>query len=46
LNWRPVYDIEQETVRLRESDARIERYEQELLSCSIPAPSTGDLSFP
>lgn len=44
LNWRPVYDIEQETARLRESDSRIARFEQQLLSCSSPAPSTGDSS--
>jgi hypothetical protein len=65
LNWRPVYDIEQETERLRvsslesekrllesekrlkqlqESNARIERFEQELFSSSNPTPSTGDSS--
>ena len=65
LNWRPVYDIEQETERLRvsslesekrllesekrlkqlqESNARIERLEQELFSSSNPTPSTGDSS--
>jgi hypothetical protein len=58
LNWRPVYDIEQETERLRiaslerekrlkllqESNARIERFEQELFSSSTQTPSTGDSS--
>ena len=71
-NWRPVYDIEQETERLRiesleskkqlleskkqllesekrlkllqQSNARIERFEQELFSSSNPAPSIGDSS--
>ena len=65
VNWRPVYDIEQETERLRiesleskkqllesekrlkllqQSNARIERFEQELFSSSNPAPSIGDSS--
>jgi hypothetical protein len=65
FNWRPVYDIEQETERLRiesleskkqllesekrlkllqQSNARIERFEQELFSSSNPAPSIGDSS--
>ncbi len=65
LNWRPVYDIEQQTKQLRieslesekrmldskkrlkllqESNARIERFEQELFSSSNQAPSTGDSS--
>ena len=65
LNWRPVYDIEQESERLRvrsvesekrllesekrlkqlqESNARIDRFEQELFSSSNQTPSTGDSS--
>lgn len=51
LNWRPVYDIEQETERLRQeveqlkaSNARIDRFERELFSSSTPTPSTGDSS--
>ena len=67
LNWRPVYDIEQQTEQLRnaslekqkrlqesekrlqqllESNARIERFEQELFPSSIQPPSTGDSSLP
>jgi hypothetical protein len=36
--------LESEIVLLKESNARIARFEQELLSCSTPAPSTGDSS--
>jgi hypothetical protein len=77
LNWHPVYEIEQETERLRienkqfeiesrqqeieskqrekqldkeiellkESNARIARFERELFSSSTPAPSTNDSSL-
>ena len=84
LNWHPVYEIEQETERLRienkqfeienrqfeietrqreiegkqrekqldreiellkESNARIARFERELFSSSTPAPSTSDSSL-
>jgi hypothetical protein len=51
LNWRPVYDIEQRTklleneiALLKESNARIARFEQELFSSSNQTPSTGDSS--
>jgi len=51
FNWRPVYDIEQRTKQLekenkllKESNARIARFEQELFSSSNQAPSTGDSS--
>jgi chorismate mutase len=51
LNWRPVYDIEQETERLRQeveqlkaSNARIDRFERELFSSSTPTPFTDDSS--
>ena len=44
LNWRPVYDIERETEKLKESNARIARFEQELFSSSSQAPSTDDCS--
>ena len=51
LNWRPVYDIEQQTrqlereiAALKESNARIDRFERELFSSSSQAPSTGDSS--
>ena len=51
LNWRPVYDIEQETERLRqevkqlrESNARIDRFERELFSSSTRTPFTDDSS--
>ena len=36
--------LESEIALLKESNARIARFEQELLSCSTPAPSTGDSS--
>ena len=70
LNWHPVYEIEQETERLRienkqfeiesrqrekqldreiellkESNARIARFERELFSSSTPASSTNDSSL-
>ena len=51
LNWRPVYDIQQETERLRQeveqlkaSNARIDRFERELFSSSTPTPFTDDSS--
>ena len=51
LNWRPVYDIEQQTrqlereiAALKESNARIDRFERELFSSSSQTPSTGDSS--
>ena len=51
LNWRPVYDIEQQTrqlereiAALKESNARIDRFERELFSSSSQPPSTGDSS--
>jgi hypothetical protein len=51
LNWRPVYDIEQRTkllekeiALLKERNARIARFEQELFSSSNQTPSTGDSS--
>jgi len=51
LNWHPVYAIDQEIERLRretealrESNARIDRFERELFSSSSQTPSTGDSS--
>ena len=41
---RRLQQLESEIVLLKESNARLARFEQELLSCSTPAPSTGDSS--
>ena len=41
---RHLQQLESEIVLLKESNARLARFEQELLSCSTPAPSTGDSS--
>jgi hypothetical protein len=48
LNWRPVYDIEQETRRLREETARIRKSNERLLAVlqlsdsSWPTPPSAD----
>jgi hypothetical protein len=49
LNWHPTIDkgvqqyaIEQRLLRLEQANSRLERFEREHLSGSIPPPSTGD----
>jgi hypothetical protein len=44
IQLRVNQQLESEIVLLKESNARLARFEQELLSCSTPAPSTGDSS--
>ena len=49
LNWHPTidkkvrrYELQQRMLRLEQANSRLERFEREHLSGSIPPPSTGD----